>query len=128
MEHRAILLFEIVELKLKDLNDAASVYQTLNEIGRITRQLENSVAKARVLLGLANLYEKFNHTFALDELSDAVKVVNRLENSDMLSTSLYRQITVKDHSFYASFWMPGYDLEGSFRNISKNDFDMVEFE
>lgn len=124
VEHRAILLFEVVELKLKDLNDAASVYQMLSEMGRITRQLENSVTKARVLLGLANLYEKVNHIFALDELSEAVKVVNRLDNPDMLSTSFYRQITSKDHSFYASFSMPSYDLEGTFRNLSKNDFDM----
>lgn len=124
MEHRAILLFEIAELKLKDVNDAASVYQMLNEIGKTTRQLENSPAKARVLLGLANLYEQFNHTFALDELSDAVKVVNRLENPDMLSTSLYRRIAIKDYSFSAGFGMPKYDLERTFRAISKNDFDM----
>ncbi len=125
IEHRAILLFEIVEIKLKDINDAASAYQALNEIGRVTRGMDNSVAKARVLLGLANLYEKFNHIFALDELGDAVKVVNRLETGDMLSRSLYRQISVKDHSFYAAFSMPGYDLEGTFKNISKNDFNMA---
>jgi hypothetical protein len=124
IDHRAILLFEIVELKLKDVNDAASVHQMLSDMGRVARQMENSVAKARVLLGLANLYEKVNHVFALDELSDAVKVVNRLENPDMLSTSLRRQITGKDFSFYAGFSMPGYDLEGTFKNISKNDFEM----
>jgi len=125
MDHRAILLFEIVEQKLENVSDAASVYQMLNDIGKVTRHLENSVAKARVLLGLANLYEKFNHVFALAELSDAVKVVNRLENADMLSTSLFRQIKVEKHAFYAAFGMPGYDLEGTFRNISKNDFDMA---
>lgn len=61
----------------------------------------------------------------MNELSDAVKVVNRLENSDMLSTSLYRQIIGKRQSFFAVFSMPGYDLEGTFRNISKSDFDMA---
>lgn len=124
MEHRAILLFEIVEVKLEDLSDSASAYQELAEIGRVTRQLENSAAKARVLLGLANLYEKFNHTFALDELRDAVKVVNRLENPNMLTTSLHRQIIVKNHSFFAGFSMPGYDLEGTFKYLSKNDFEL----
>lgn len=43
----------------------------------------------------------------------------------MLSTSLYRQIAVKDHTFYAAFSMPGYDLEGTFRNTSKNDFEVA---
>ncbi len=124
LEHRAILMLDIVELQLKDLNDSASVYQTLAEMGRLARQMENSVAKARVLLGLANLYEKINHVFALNELSDAIKIMNRLENPDMLSTSLHRQILTKDMSFFAGFSMPGYDLEGTFKNLSKNDFDM----
>ena len=124
IEHRAILLFEIVEVQLKNPNDSATVYQTLTDMEKVARQMENSVAKARVLLGLANLYEKVNHVFALDDLGDAIKVINRLENPDMLSTTLHRQITSKDHSFFAVFSMPGYDLEGTFRNISKNDFDM----
>ncbi len=124
IEHRAILIFEIIELQLKDLNDAATVYQTLAEMGRLAGQMENSVAKARVHLGLANLYERVNHVFALDELRDAVKVVNRLENPDMLSTAIHRQIITKDMSFFAVFSMPGYDLEGTFKNLSKNDFEM----
>jgi len=124
-EHRAILSFDIAEAQLKDLNEAASVYQTLAEVGKVARQSENSIAKARVLLGLANLYERVNHIFALDELSDAIKVINRLENPDIMTSSIHRQISGKGFSFFAVFTMPGYDLESTFRVISKNDFDMA---
>lgn len=123
-DHRAILWFDIAEAQLKDLNEAASVYQTLTDVGRTARQSENSVAKARVLLGLASLYEKVNHTFALDELSDAVKVINRLEDPDILSSFLRRQITGKGFGFFTSYQMPGYDMESTFRLLSKTDFDM----
>lgn len=123
-DHRAILWFDIAEAQLKDLNEAASVYQTLTEVGQAARRSENSIAKARVLLGLASLYEKVNHTFALDELSDAVKVLNRLEDPDILSTSIRRSITGKSFGFFISYAIPGYDMESTFRLLSKNDFDM----
>lgn len=123
-DHRAILWFDVAETQLKDLNEAASVYQTLTDVGRTARQSENSVAKARVLLGLASLYEKVNHTFALDELSDAVKVINRIENPDILSSFVRRHITGKGFGFFTSYQMPGYDMESTFRLLSKTDFDM----
>lgn len=124
LDHRAILIFEIAEAQLKDLNEAASVYQTLNDVSKLARQSEDSIAKARVHLGIAALYEKVNHTFALDELSDALKVINRLEDPDIITNSIRRQVSGKDFSFVSSFAMPGYDMESTFRLLSKTDFDM----
>ncbi|MEJ7846601.1 MAG: hypothetical protein WKF92_00765 [Pyrinomonadaceae bacterium] len=124
IEHRSILSFEIADTLLKNVNDSASVYSELTDVGKLARQTENSVAKAKVLLGLANIYEKVNHVFALDELSDAIKVINRLENPDMLSKSMYRQIQGKGFAFYAVFPTPNYDLESTFTELSKNDFEM----
>lgn len=124
VDHRAILWFDIAEAQLKDETEAAAVYSTLSDVGKMARQGEDSIAKARVLLGLANLYEKFNHTFALDELSDAVKGINRLENPDILATAIRRQITGKGFSYFTAMAVPGYDLESTFRVLSKNDFDI----
>ncbi len=124
-DHRAILWFDIAEAQLKDLNEAAAVYQTLNDVVRTASQADNSLAKARVLLGLASLYERVSHIFALDELSDGVKVLNRLEDPDILASSVRRSITGKNFGFFTSFTMPGYDLESTFRLLSKNDFDMT---
>src|SRR5688572_18884840 len=56
VEYQAILLFEVAEKQLEDVNDAAKVYDTLADIGRLARKAEDSVGKAKVLLGLAHLY------------------------------------------------------------------------
>jgi hypothetical protein len=124
VEHRAILFFEIAEVQLKSVNDAATVYQTLREVGRLAEQAETSVEKARVLIALASQYIKINPGFAMQELSDAIKIVNRLEGAEVLSTAVYRQIKVNNSSFFTSFSMPGQGLEGTFKEISKNNFEL----
>lgn len=123
-EHRVVLAFDIAEAQLSDLNDRASVYQTLAEVSKLAQSMDDSGTKARVLLGLASQYEKFNHVFAMDELSDAIRVLNRIENPDIFSTSVIRQIQGKTFSFFAVYGMPGYDLEATFRSLSKNDFNL----
>lgn len=124
MEYQAILWFEIANKQLEDLNDSATAYQTLADVGRIARRAEDSVGKARVLLGLSNLYEKVNHSFAISELSDAVSVINKLENADLQARWLMLSIKVKDMSFGASIGTPGYDLENTFTAVSKEDFSL----
>ena len=124
IDHRAILLFDIAEKQLKDVNDAASAYSTISDMEKVAGQMENSAAKARVFLGLANLYDKINHVYALDDLSDAIKVINRLQDPDMTTTTIHRAIRSTGTSFFAVFSMPAYDLEGTIRALSKNDFEM----
>jgi len=124
VEHRAILLFELAEKQLKNVNDAATVYSTLRDIGRLAEQAEDSVEKARVLLALVNKYSKINSVFAMQELSDAVRVLNRLENPQILSAFIGRIIAGKNFSFTTSFSMPAYDLESTFREISKSNFEL----
>ncbi|HVF31098.1 MAG TPA: hypothetical protein VNA22_09010 [Pyrinomonadaceae bacterium] len=124
LEHRAILFFEIADKQLKNVNDAATVYSTLREVGRIAEQADNSVEKVRVLLALVNKYSKVNAVFAMQELSDAVRVLNGLEKPQVLSGYITRVIKGKDFSSTASFSMPGYDFETTFREISKNNFEL----
>ncbi len=124
VEHQAILWFEIAEKQLADINDSATAYQTLADVSKIARRAEDSLGKARVLLGLANLYEKLNHGFAISELSDAVSVINKVKDADLQSSYLLRYIQVKDMSFGASFSTPGYDLETTFSSLSKTDYSL----
>lgn len=124
VEHRAIVFFNIAEKQLKNPNDAATVYQTLRDVGRLAEQAEDSVEKVKVLLGLVNQYLKVNPVFAMQELSDAIKIINRIERYDFNSTGVTRQIRGKNFSHFAVFSMPGYDLENTFREISKNNFEM----
>jgi hypothetical protein len=124
IEHRAILFFDIATKQLKNVYEPAKVFDTLNEVSKLTRQAENSVPKAQVLLGLATMYEKVNHTAALEELGEAIRIVNLLENPDIFSTSVYRQIIGKDYAFFASFSTPGYNMETTFQEISRKDFEL----
>lgn len=82
------------------------------------------IAKARVLLGLSFVYERSDHQFAINALSDAVNTINHLEDPDILSTSLIRQIKTDNHMFFAVFEMPGYGLEEVFKQVSKNDLEI----
>jgi hypothetical protein len=125
IEHRAVLFFEIASEKLKLTNEPTTVLETLSEVSQMARKADDSVEKAQVLLGLAAAYEKVNHTIALSELNDAVRVINRLENPDIFADSVFRKIEGKDYGFYSVFSTPGYNLEKSFTEISRNDFELA---
>lgn len=125
VESRAIVFLDIAEAQLKNVNDSASVYSTLRDVGRLAEQSETSVEKARVLLALTNQYIKVNPVFAMQELSDAVGVINRLENpNEVMNTSIPRQIRGKNFAFSTSFSLPGHNVEGTFKAISKDNFEM----
>lgn len=124
VDFQALLWFEAAEKQLEDINDAVLAYETLADVGRLARRAEDSVGKARVLFGLANLYEKLNHSFAISELSEAVAVSNRLKDADLQTRWLLYHIKVKDMAFGASIGTPGYDIEHTFATVSKNDFSL----
>lgn len=122
IEHRAVLLFEIANLQVKNERDVGGVFETLNRISKLTKTADNSVIKAQIQLGLANVYERVNHSVALDELTEAIRVTNSLKDPDIFTTSVTRQIVGKGFGFFASFETTGYDLEKTFGELSKKDF------
>ena len=124
LEHRSLLMFDIAKEQLKNENDAANVFETLNGISKLTRSADNSVSKAQILLALTGMYDGVNHSVALDELGEAIRVINTLKDPDIFSTMVYREIQVKGMGFYAAFQTPGYNLEKTFEDISKKDFEL----
>lgn len=124
IEHRALLMFDTAKAKLKNISIAAEARQILGDVGRLARQADDSVSKARVLLGLVSVYEDMDHILAMEELSDAVKMINKLDDPDLLSDVVHQQIKGKDFAFYAVYTMPGYDLESTFKLVSKKDFSL----
>lgn len=123
-EHRALLMFDLADLHSKNAADVASLFDTLNRLSKLTRSTDNSVAKAQILLGLSNMYERVNHSVALDELGEAIRVVNNLKDPDIFSSHVMRQITGKGFGFFATFQTPGYNLETTFEELSKKDFEL----
>ncbi len=124
MEFRAILLFQIARIQEKSQTDAPALFETLNRVSKLARNAENSVAKAQVLLGLSNMYEKVNHSTAMDELTEAIRVTNLLKDPDLFQMYVSRQIVGQGYAHYASFSTPGYDLEKTFEELSKRDFEI----
>lgn len=125
LEFRAYLYFEIVSKQSKNYNDSADVRDNLIEVSTLARKTKDSVGKAQVLLGLAYMYEDIEHYQALGEISEAVRVINKLENPDIFSAYINRQIVTKGFASYASYSTPGYNLENAFEKISKKDFDLT---
>lgn len=124
LEFRAILFFDMAKIQEKNANDAALLFETLNRVSKMARSAETSVAKAQVLLGLATIYEKVNHSTAMDELTEAIRVTNTLKDPDLFKTYISRQIMGKDYGYYASFSAPGFDLEKTFEELSKKNFEI----
>lgn len=125
IDHRAVLFFEIARLQAKNESELGGLFETLNRISKLNRTAENSVAKAQIQLGLAHMYDDVNHSVAVDELAEAIRVTNALKDPDIFSRNTGRQIIGKGFAFYASFETPGYDLEKTFEDMSKKDFQIA---
>jgi hypothetical protein len=125
VEHFAILAFELAQKQMDDINDVSSAYQTLSSLGKTIRRAEDSATKAKLLLGLASLYRKLNPNFAMDEMAEAVRVINRVGNPDMSSMAVYRQIVGKTSSSYAVFTIPGKGFEEAFRQMAETDISLT---
>lgn len=124
IKHKAILYFGIAEAQLKTANQQADAADILLEVAKLANKVPDSVEKAQVQLGLASVYEKTSHANALDQLGEAIRTINKLENPDIFSTAVYSQIKGKDYAFYAVFNIPGLNLETAFAEISKKDFEL----
>ncbi len=124
IEHKAVLYFGIAEAQLKNVSRQSEANDILSEVAKLASKAENSVEKAQVLLGLAFMYEKFNHYNALTELGEAIRTINNLENPDIFTTSVFSQIKGKDFSFYSVYNTPGFNLETVFEELSKKDFEI----
>ena len=124
LELRAVLYLGIADEKLKNESATTDADEILSELEKLVLKADNSVAKVRVLLGIAFLYEKFNAFRAVDVLGNAVKTANKLENENIFSASTIRKIEKKGkYGYYAVYSMPGFDLENTFNRLSRKNFD-----
>lgn len=121
---RALVLFDLATLHASNESDVPALFDTLNRLSKLVRAADNSVSKAQMLLGLANMYERVNHSVALGELSESIRVTNKLKDPDIFSSYVVRNIVGKDFAHMAMYSTPGYNLEKTFIDLSKKDFEM----
>lgn len=125
LEQRASLSFEIAEYSLKNNNDKDKAIEILNEAKTAALRAENSIPRARALLGIAFLYENFDHSLALESFNEAVKTINKLKDPNLSSSSVNRKIELKYGAYYASYSVSGYSMEKTLLALGAEDFDSM---
>jgi hypothetical protein len=123
LEQRAGLSFEIAEASLKNNNDRERAIEILDEASKAAMRTDYSLQRARTLLGVAYLYEQFDHQRALDRFEEAIKSINKLDNPNLSASNVNRKVEMKWGAFYRAYNVPGYNLENTVLALSKDDFD-----
>lgn len=123
LDGRAQLNLEIAFALLKTVDDKVRARETLDAVAALALKAQNSVDKARTLLGIAHLYTKFDAVRAVEVMTEAVKTINTLTEPDLASSIVQYQIEGETFGFYTMRNVPGFSLENAFRALSPVDFE-----
>jgi hypothetical protein len=123
LDQRAYLFTRIAEESLKQTEDQAEARDLLNEISDAVSKAPKTIVTARALLALAHLYAKIDVNRGIEELGNAVKLINALESPDFSQQFVIMKIEGKTFGSFASFSTPGFNPENAFREMGKLDFD-----
>ena len=123
LDQRAYLFSQIAEGSLKEAEDQTQARELLNEIAAASAKAPKTLATARALLALAYLYSKIDTNRGIEELGNAVRVINAIEKPDFSLQFVMLKIEGKNFGSYASISTPGFNPETAFLEIGKLDFD-----
>jgi hypothetical protein len=123
IDQRAYLYSEIAKDALQRIENQNQAREMLEEIVTTVGKGPNTITAARAILSAAYLYLKIDPNRSISVLSDAVKLINRLESPDFSRQFLLRKIEGKNFARYTSFKTPGFNPESAFREMAKSDFD-----
>ena len=123
LDQRAYLFSRIAEESLKEGEDQTQAREMLNEIADAAAKAPKTVVSARALLALAHLYAKIDVNRGIEELGNAVRIINGLESPDFSQQFVMMKIEGKTFGSYAGFSTPGFNPENAFREMGKLDFD-----
>ena len=123
LDQRVYLFSQIAESLIKNEEDQTRIREMLDEIATAASKAPNTVVTARALLALANLYTKVDANRSIEQLGNAVRVINAIEKPDFSQQFVMMKIEGKTFGSYASFQTPGFNPETAFAEISKFDFD-----
>ena len=123
LDQRAYLFSRIAEGSLKEQIDQIQARELLNEIATAGAKAPQTISTGRALLALAYLYSKIDANRGLEELANAVRVINGINNPDFSQQYVIVKIEGKTFGTYASISTPGFNPETAFAEVSKVDFD-----
>ena len=104
LDMRAYLFTKIAEESLKEAEDQTELRQMLNEIADAISKAPKTINSARALLALAHLYTKLDVNRGVEELGNAVKTINALENPDF--TLQFTMIKIEGKTFGLTLPIP----------------------
>ncbi len=122
IEHRAVLYFDLADAKLKEPLTKFESLEILTEVYKTAEKAPDTIEKAQVLLGVAFMFEKIDRFNSLDALSKAIITANKLENPNLFTSSISQQIVGESFGVFSTYQVPGFDLNKTFEQISKEDF------
>ena len=125
LDQRAYLYSQIAEVSLKQGEDQSEARQILNEVADAASKAPKTVVTARVVLALAYLYAKIDKNRGIEELTNAVKLINSIEKPDFSQNYVMMKIEGKLIGVYSGFYTPGFSPQTAFAQVSKFDFDGV---
>jgi hypothetical protein len=123
LDQRAYLFTRIAEESLKQTEDQSEARDVLNEIADAVSKAPKTIVSARASLALAHLYAKLDVNRGIEELANAVKLINALESPDFSQLFVLMKIEGKTFGSFASISTPGFNPENAFGEIGKLDFD-----
>lgn len=122
IEDKSIIYFALAEAVYEETKNKTEAMDEILEAEKLADKSPDSIAKAQIYLGLANIYVKFDKFNALDALSKTTITVNKLKDGNIFDSFLTREIKTSNFSFFAGYSLPGFDLNNVFYEISKIDF------
>ena len=130
-EQRAHLYTEIARGLLNTSDTQIKAREILDEAITEATRAGMTVFAARTLLTASNLYAKIDLSRSIAVLADAINCINRIEAPDFVSDvqALKKTLERKGRGgryqgeYIFRFYMPGFDPESAFREMTKIDFD-----
>ena len=122
MDHRAYLAFLLASESTKKIKDSVLAIQVLEDVVRTALKAPNTIEKARTLLGLTSTYAKFDRQRAFEILTEAIKVVSKIDVPDLSSTAIFRRIGTSRFTIHAAYEIRGSSLDTVFREFVPDDF------
>jgi hypothetical protein len=123
LDYRAYLAYEMAAAALKNEEEKPRVREILEDVLELAYKAPGTNEKARTLLGVVHLYAKIDKTQAFKVMSEAVTIINQIENPDFFTTSITQKIEAKQFVSYRSYTVEGFSLETVFRLITPMDFE-----
>ena len=125
LDQRAYVYSQIAEVSLKQGEDQSEGRQILNEVSDAVNKAPKTVVTARVVLALAYQYAQIDKNRGIEELTNAVRLINSIEKPDFSQDWVSMKIEGKLIGVYGGFYTPGFSPPTAFKEVSKIDFDSV---